>query len=325
MIDILAVDHSPPGLASFLRANLDEVVRGSLDPDRKFMDTENHTYHVDDEARNNPDHVAYLSSTIVAMMRNRAPRERVAYWFGALSHYVSDIDEPLHTSDKDKRENWFHPLFEALGYGFESHSQVLGFKLDVKVGKALSGWQFHADGQRDAIEDVRAWQIANAKWAYRYYDEISKVYAKKVALDDDRLNEIFRTCIAEAINDVIDVWAHVYQSAGSEPAALPPQSEVILIDVDKKGRFYRSGERQTEEQLVATLRQYVSTRAVAGAIPSAYVEMDDRCDESVGKRLEQLCEASGITHFSAMFVRKGPATSRLYRALKVHAASLRAH
>ncbi|MBI1854070.1 MAG: hypothetical protein HYR85_27345 [Planctomycetes bacterium] len=321
----LAIEHSPPGLASFLGANLDEVVRGSLDPDRKFMDTENHTYHVDDGTRDNPDHVAYLASALVAMIRNRAPREKVAYWFGALSHYVSDIDEPLHTSDKDKRENWYHPLFEALGYGFESHSQVLGFKFDFEIGNALSGWTFHDERRRSAIDDVKAWQIANAKWAYRYYDKIGRIYTRKKALDGNRLTEIYRTCIDESINDVIDLWAHVYQSAETELITLPSQRDVFLVDVDDEGRFYRGDVRLTEVQLVTALREYVATRTAAGAVPSAYAEIDDRCDASLRGRLEQLCRASGIVNVSAIFLRKGTATSRFYRALKVHVASLVAH
>jgi dienelactone hydrolase len=53
-----------------------------------------------------------------------------------------------------------------------------------------------------------------------------------------------------------------------------------------------------------------------------YVEIDDRCDASVVKHLRASCAEVGITHFSAIVMTKGPWTSRLYRAVKVHAASL---
>jgi hypothetical protein len=323
-IAALAIKHSPPALASFLRDNLDEVLRGSVDPDRKFMDTENHTYHVDDGTRNNPDHVAYLSSALVEMMRNRAPRERVAYWFGALSHYVADMDQPLHASDRDRRENAYHLLFESLGYGFESHAQILGFPLDVKVGGALAGWQFRFDGKHDAIDDVRAWQIENARWSYRFYDEISGRYTGRLAFDAGRLAEIFRTCITESTNDVIDLWAHLYGSAGDGLAALPPAQAVLVIDVDKKGRLRHAGKRLAEPKLASTLRRHVSDRAAAGSFASVYAEIDDRCDASVEERFRRLCTASGVEHASAIFTRKGPAPSRLYRAIKVHASSLAA-
>src|SRR5262249_21426042 len=82
----LATDHAPPRLAVFLRAHHDDVECGALDPDRKFMDTENHTYEVADGSRRNPDRVAEVSASIVSMLRNGAPRERVAYAFGVLSH-----------------------------------------------------------------------------------------------------------------------------------------------------------------------------------------------------------------------------------------------
>ncbi|MFO0984785.1 MAG: zinc dependent phospholipase C family protein [Planctomycetota bacterium] len=329
MIVALAIEHSPPQLAAFLRDHLAEVMQGAVDPDLRFMDTLNHTYHVEHGTRDNPDHVAYLASALVAMMRNRAPAAMVAYWFGALSHYVADIDQPLHTSDKDQNENWYHLLFEALGRGFEYRSEVLGVELEVKLGKALSGWQFPYDGQHDAIADVRSWQVANAIWANRYYDEIGRIYTQRGSFDAGRLAAIYRQCIAEAINDVIDLWAHVLGSQAdllpaATLAALPRQDEVLLLDVDRHGRVEQGGKRVTPEELALVVRQYSSARPRnrEGPRASVYVEIDDRCQESVAARLEATCAACGITGFSAILVRKGTWTSRLYRAVKVHAASL---
>ncbi len=306
-----AIEHSPPELASFLRAHWDEVMRGSVDPDRKFMDTPNHTYHVDDGTRSAPDRVAELSDALVAMMRNGAPREKVAYWFGALSHYVSDIDQPLHTSDKDRSENWYHVLFEALGTGFESHGEILGLKLDLKVGKALSGSTFAYDGRHDAIDDVREWHVENARWAYGYYDEIARLYTEKGARDAERLAQVYRTCFGEAVNDVIDLWAHVFRAAASDPAALPPLGDVLVLIVDEKGRISRDGKRLAEKKLADALRGHAS----------AYVEIDDRCAAAVRTRIEGLCAAAGVPRVSAVFVPMGPWTSRLFRAVKVHSAS----
>jgi hypothetical protein len=330
MIVALAIEHCPAGLASFLRDHLAEVERGSVDPDRKFMDTANHTYNLEDGTRNNPDHVAHVSSALVSMVRNKAPREDVAYWFGALSHYVSDIDQPLHASDRDKRESWYHLLFEGLDYGFESHKQVLGIEIDVKVGKALSGWQFQYDGRRDelvhcrTIEDIRQWQLENAKWANGYYDEIAGIYAKKGALHTGRLEEIYRTCLDEAVDDVIDLWAHVYRSADEDLAGLPSRNDVLRIDVDKKGRIRLDGKSVGKQKLPEALESYLSAlkRDEKRAPLSAFLEIDNRCDERLEERFREICAGAGIGRFSAIRAQKGPWTSRLYRAVKVHVASL---
>ncbi|MEW6743919.1 MAG: zinc dependent phospholipase C family protein [Planctomycetota bacterium] len=319
----LALRHVPPALAAFLEDELDEVLRGSIDPDRRLMDSANHSYNLEDGTLNNPRHVAYLSSALVSMIRNGAPREKVAYWFGALSHYVADIDQPLHTSDKDKRESPYHLLFEGLDYGFESHGHLLGVEIGIKVGRALSGWEFQYDGKLDVIEDVEAWQVENARWSNAYYDEIRRIYTEDDAFDAERLQEIYRTCIDEAVDDVIDLWAHVYRAVGGGAIDLPPASDVLILDVDKKGRVRASGERLKGEKLQEAIRGYAS-RSPAGdaSVPAVYLEVDDRCSPRLIKPLEEICTQSGIHRVSTLRTCKGPWTSRLYRAVKVHAAAL---
>jgi hypothetical protein len=315
IVDI-AIEHVPPRIAAFLRANRDEVVRGALDPDRKFMDTENHTVEIADGSRRNPERVAELSAALVAMLRNGAPRERVAYGLGALSHYVSDIDEPLHTSDVDKNENWYHPLFEAQAYGIDWHLQTLGFALDVKLGDATAGWEFH-ERPHETIDDVRAWQLANARWSHGFYDEIGHLYTRQTR-DPGRLAEIYRTCTDEAIDDVIDLWSQIDRSAGVDPSALPDARDVFVVTIDANGRVERDGRRFDEAALAASLRAF----AAAHATPSAYAEIDDRCDASVARHFRERCAAAGVSRASSLALRMGPATSRLYRSLRVHVASL---
>jgi len=324
MIVALAVRHLPPDVASFLEGQIEHAQEGSVDPDRKFMDSDNHSYNLEDGTIENPRHVAYLSSAIVSMIRNRAPREEVAYWFGALSHYVADLNQPLHTSDSDKRENLYHLLFEGLDYGFESHGQVLGFEVGIKLGKALSGWEFEFDGRLDAIDDIEAWQIENARWSNRYYDEIRRIYTEKDAFNAERLEEIYRTCIDEAVDDVIDLWAQIHRSAGGGSIDLPPAAETLIIEMDKKGRTRIDGDRLKGDDLQEAVRQYTSrVRAAEGAVPSAFLEVDDRCAGGRIEGIEGICKGEGLRHLSTIRFRKGPWTSRLYRAVKVHAGALR--
>ena len=319
-----AIDHCPVELASFLMENLDIVMQGSVDPDSKFMDTLNHTYEIDDGTRNNPNHVAYLSSTLVSMMENRAPREKVAYWFGVLSHYVSDIDQPLHTSERHKAEWWYHPVFEGLNYGFELDTYILGVKIKTKLGRCLSDYTFQFDDTFDSIGDVKAWQIANARWAHSYYDEIQTLFTKRGAFDLRRLTEIYKTCINESGNDIVDIWGHICESTRVNWDQLPREEDVFFIDVDKNGRFQLDDERVNENELRMALEKYITrmTADVENGPPSVYIEFDDRCGEDVIAHTKRMCKDSEIEHISAILVRKGSWLSKLARAAKVHLGSL---
>lgn len=320
-----AIERCPPELSSFLTEHLDAVRQGSVDPDRKFMDTLNHTYEVHDGTRNNPDHVAYLSTALVSMLRNGAPRAKVAYWFGALSHYVADISEPLHTSDREKNEWWYHLLFESFDYGFEVDVKAPGFEIKTRLGRCLSGHAFAYDGRYDPIEDVKAWQIENAKQAHVYYDEIHGLFTEKDAFDLERLAAIYTTCIDMAGNDIIDLWVHVYRAAGTSLESLPNEDAVLLLEVDRKERFRLGGERIAEQDLRTRLARSVdeARRHADRVLTPVYAEVDDRCGPDAVTRLEKLCEEAGIERVSTILVTKGSWPSRFARAAAIHLRSLR--
>ncbi|MBN1418299.1 MAG: hypothetical protein JXP34_05950, partial [Planctomycetes bacterium] len=179
-----------------------------------------------------------------------------------------------------------------------------------------------------AIEDVREWQIANARWSNRYYDEIRRTYTEGRTEDGgsrrSRLEEIYRTCIDEAVDDVIDVWAHVHRSVGEGAIDLPPASDVLIIEADKKGRARIDGDRLKKGGLREAIREYAARHPAAeGAVPSVYIEIDDRCPPRPIDVILEMCGDAGIRHVSTIRLCKGPWTSRLYRAVKVNAASLR--
>lgn len=319
-----AIEHCPDELASFLTENLDLVMRGAVDPDIRFMDTLNHTYEVADGTRNNPHHVAYLSSTLVSMIENRAPREKVAYWFGVLSHYVADIDQPLHTSERNKSELWYHPVFEAMNYGFEVDSEILGVRIHANLGKCLSDYEFRFDGEYESIEDVKAWQIDNARWAHGFYDEIGRIFTEKGAFDFERLTEIYKTCINESENDIVDIWVHICESTQNGWDQLPCEEGVFFITVDDKGRFHLYDDRLDEIGLRTALENYIEGMTADAKLgsPSVHIELDDRCGDDVITHTKRICEDFEIQHFSAILVRRGSWLGNLARAAKVHIESL---
>ncbi|MCI0586739.1 MAG: zinc dependent phospholipase C family protein [Planctomycetes bacterium] len=209
-----AIEHSPPGLREFLRTQEEEVLRGAVWPDTHWMDRPNHVC-TPGESRN-PSTVRHLADTLVRMSRNGAPADRVAFLYGALSHYVSDISQPLHTVEAEG-EAIPHLVFERM------NTEVLGWTLLERP------YRFRFDGRHDPIPDVRAWQLANVEWSRSRAPRLLRA-AKR--LKREAMSDLWAESVNEGTNDVIDVWAEIHRRGGST------SGDALCVQVDRKGRLH---------------------------------------------------------------------------------------
>jgi zinc dependent phospholipase C len=209
-----AIEHSPPGLREFLRTQEEEVLRGAVWPDTHWMDRPNHVCGPGETT--NPSRVRDLADTLVRMSRNGAPADRVAFLYGALSHYVSDISQPLHTVEAEG-EAIPHLVFERM------NTHVLGWSL------LTDPYRFRFDGQHDPIPDVRAWQEANAEWSRARAPRLLRA-AKK--LRRETMSDLWAESVNEGTNDVIDLWAEIHRRGGIT------SGDALLVQVDRKGRLH---------------------------------------------------------------------------------------
>ena len=209
-----AIEHSPPGLREFLRSHEEEVLRGAVWPDTHWMDRPNHVCGPGDTT--NPSRVRDLADTLVRMSRNGAPADRVGFLYGALSHYVSDISQPLHTVEAEG-EAIPHLVFERM------NSRILGWTF---LGKP---YRFRFDGRHDAIPDVRAWQEANAEWSRARAPSLLRA-AKR--LKREAMSDLWAESVNEGTNDVIDIWAEIHRRGGIT------LGDALCVRVDRKGRLH---------------------------------------------------------------------------------------
>ncbi len=90
---------------------IDELLKGSVAPDRVYRDFDNHVFHIHGNKGKGPDKVRQKYLEIINLIQEKRPWRLIAFELGVLSHYIADLNQPLHT-DTSKRENLFHSKYE---------------------------------------------------------------------------------------------------------------------------------------------------------------------------------------------------------------------
>jgi hypothetical protein len=191
------------------------------------MDRPNHV--CDPGETTNPCTVSDLADALVRMSENGAPPDRVAFLYGVLSHYVSDISQPLHTVEA-KGEGIPHVVFEHM------NDRILG------VSGLAHPYQFRFDGRHDPIPDVRAWQVGNAEWSR---SRAPRLLLAAKRLQWTALSDLWVESVNEGTNDVIDLWAEIHREGGIT------SGDALRVCVDRKGRMHVGKERVREVEAEA--------------------------------------------------------------------------
>ncbi len=169
---------------------------GAVKPDRVFHDTINHVWHVKigKNGRRYGKAPRKIASEVYLLSRLAASPGRISDFaeeLGIASHYLADINNPLHTGT--------HPLEKKMHSRFERNFQKHGIK----------AWQF--DGY-DYYPDITSWVKNSARWSWRYYDSFIQAYQKN---GFPEVIESSRVCYEHGINDIIDLFYNVYVRCGS--------------------------------------------------------------------------------------------------------------
>ncbi len=90
---------------------LDELLEGSVAPDKVYRDFDNHIFHVHGNKGKGPEKVREKYYEIISLIQEKKPWRLIAFQLGVLSHYIADLNQPLHT-DSSKREDQFHSKYE---------------------------------------------------------------------------------------------------------------------------------------------------------------------------------------------------------------------
>ena len=156
---------------------MDELLEGSVAPDRVYKDFDNHIYQVDNKKGKGPEKVREKYLEIVSLIQSKRPWRLVAFQLGVLSHYVADLNQPLHTATSGN-EDKFHSKYEK-------NAEVV----NPKASKNLTYVTYPMSYILDSVKN-----------SSQYYKDIERAYLKGSGFSD--VSKISQKQIDKATYDV---------------------------------------------------------------------------------------------------------------------------
>lgn len=158
------------------------------DPDMRLHDTYHHVYDVwGSRYGDAPRHIQKLYDKAVRQLR-AGKRRAASVTFALLSHYYSDICNPLHT-DQRRLEERIHASYEAA--------------VQTRTDKRGEHRGWVRAGRVTVRSSAAAAARGAATWAHRSYKTLVNEYARRGY--SPRVNTITRRCLSRAANDLADL------------------------------------------------------------------------------------------------------------------------
>lgn len=170
-------------------------LKGSTDPDTLIRDFANHVYHVDGSRFDGLYRIQAIFNKAVELIRINAGPEKTAYILGLMSHYIADLNQPLHTAGKggDPDESEYHSTYER---------DINSYLDDIELPQ----------GTFKPVDSVEMRVIEMTTEANRFYHDIGAAYRDKRGLPG--VMEITRKQIAASTRNVVEFWLAAYRDAG---------------------------------------------------------------------------------------------------------------
>jgi len=158
------------------------------DPDTRLRDFYHHVYDIwGDRYGDAPTHIEKLYRRTVRQLR-AGKRRAASISFALLSHYYSDICNPLHT-DQTSLEERIHSNYEDA--------------VERRTDRRGENRRWIRPGRVRVRSSAAAAARGAAKWAHRSYTTLVREYARHGC--NARVDSITRRCLDRAVNDLADL------------------------------------------------------------------------------------------------------------------------
>lgn len=190
-----AVRLMPESFRNEFAGHKSHFLKGSTDPDTLIKDFINHVYHPDGSQVQGFYRIQAIFNKAVELIRSNTAPEQIAYILGLMSHYIADLNQPLHTagSERNPDESEFHTKYER---DLNPHLKDLNLP--------QISYQPVTDLERRVKEMTTT--------ANREYDSIDQAYSNGTGLP--AVMEMSQRQIAAATQNVVDFWLGAYREAG---------------------------------------------------------------------------------------------------------------
>ncbi len=199
MIAQRAFETLPESMKAELMPHVPAILWGSTVPDLLWQDWENHVWDVHGgpvAQGRGPEKVAELMDFLTKMLAE-TPRDagKIAFHMGILSHYISDLNQPLHTDDYALAEAWVHEIYEEDAWIREEEIPI-----------EFRGFSLYPDPYSSARSD--------AERANHYYEAIIRAYTEGNGFESAR--GVTAISLQRAVEDTANAWITAWAAAVSK-------------------------------------------------------------------------------------------------------------
>lgn len=186
-------EQLPAAIQEVFQPYLDDILWASMVPDIFIWDWDNHEWNIHRELGDTtaaPARIEALSQDILNDLRQEpADIAGAAENLGLLSHYLADINQPLHTDDYANDNDWIH------------------FQYEIDVNNHKLEFHYHPRGLR-LRPDIYQVAVDSARQANLYYQSIIDAYAEGDGFAHVQRLTSFN--YQRAVSDIADVWATLW-------------------------------------------------------------------------------------------------------------------
>ena len=219
-IDALSCLQSDAGIrfAQWIARNYSHYLRGAIDPDVRFRDFHNHVIHVRDGFWGGAPRVAHQWYGRLQKHLRAERFPQAAHAAGVLSHYLTDVIQPLHTVSSEREAVVHRPLEWSIDCAYE---QIFRTWKD-------SGTKIHLKLTNGPVW-LGSLMMHSAKFSHGHIDQLLSRYRFQEAVENPEcaldhqsvliLSELFALSIT-AIANVLDRAAIESESFTGYP--IPP-------------------------------------------------------------------------------------------------------
>ena len=198
--ELARIAHSalPSHIRGPLAPYLPELMQGARDPDLDLQDLPNHFLNIHVEpgtSRLAQTRIEHLSREIGLQLSDpAADLSQIAFQLGRLSHYLGDIDQPLHTDEREG-EALMH-----LDYEDDAWARMPDLPLFDR------GIRYRFDPAGEALH--------SALEANRFYSAVLSPYLDGRGIDD--VLGVTRLNVQRAAEDIRDTWTTLWEMARAD-------------------------------------------------------------------------------------------------------------
>ncbi len=189
-----AFRNMPEAFQTRFNSQKKSFLKGATDPDTMIKDFMNHIYYPDGSQTGGLYRIQDLFNRAVDLLGSGISDEKTAYVMGLMSHYIADLNVPLHTagSERDPDEGSYHSRYES------------------DINHNLRNFHFSFSGERQ-ISSLEERVKEMTTDALKHYDEIGASY--RAGTDLEPLMAMTEKQLNAAVQNIVDFWCAALRSA----------------------------------------------------------------------------------------------------------------